>query len=80
MGSPKMYTYRLATEAWHRLLQLNGSHVIKPPSGASLIEIPAVINRLDIHCPLQSQCASLLASLMYSIAQTPLQPAVLHPL
>jgi hypothetical protein len=31
MDSQQMYTYKLAIEAWGRLLQLNGSHVDPPP-------------------------------------------------
>jgi hypothetical protein len=68
MDGQQMYMYRLAAEAWHRLLQLNGSPVDPPPSGTSTVEISTIIDRPNTHCPLQSDCASLLASLMYSIA------------
>jgi hypothetical protein len=79
MDGQQMYTYRLAAEAWHRLLQLNGSPVDPPPSGISTVEIPTIIDRPNTHCPLQSDCASLLASLMYSVAQTPTQPTIPPP-
>ncbi len=64
MDSQQMYTYKLAAEAWHRLLQLNASLVDPPPSSTSTVEIPTTINRPNTHCPLQSDYASLLASLM----------------
>jgi hypothetical protein len=54
MDNQQMYTYKLAVETWHRLLQLNGSHVDPPLSGTSTIEIPTVANRPNNHCPLQS--------------------------
>jgi len=79
MDSQQIYTYKLAAEAWHRLLQLNGSLVDPPPSGTSTIEIPTIIDRPSTHCLLQSDYASLLASLMYSIAQTPTQPTIPPP-
>jgi hypothetical protein len=79
MDGQQMYTYRLAAEAWHRLLQLNGSLVDPPPSGTSTVEISTIIDRPNTHCPLQSDCASLLASLMYSVAQTPTQPTIPPP-
>jgi hypothetical protein len=44
MDSQQMYTYKLAVEAWHRLLQLNGSLVDPPPSGTSIVEIPTIID------------------------------------
>ncbi len=68
MDSQQMYTYKLVVETWHRLLQLNGSLVDPPPSGISTVEIPTIIDRPNTHCPLQSDCASLFASLMYSVA------------
>jgi hypothetical protein len=68
MDNQQMYTYKLAAEAWHRLLQLNGSPVDPPPSGTSTVEISTIIDQPNTHCPLQSDCASLLASLMYSVA------------
>jgi hypothetical protein len=79
MDGQQMYTYKLVAEAWHRLLQLNGSPVDPPPSGTSTVEIPTIIDRPNTHCPLQSDCASLLASLMYSVAQTPTQPTIPPP-
>jgi hypothetical protein len=33
MDIQQMYTYKLAAEAWYRLLQLNGSPINPPPSG-----------------------------------------------
>jgi hypothetical protein len=80
MDSQQMYTYRLATEAWHRLLQLDRSPVRNPPFGGSTVEIPTSVDLPDGHCPSQSQCTSLLASLVCSVTQTILQPAVLPPL
>jgi hypothetical protein len=47
-----MYTYKLATKAWHRLLQLNGTPVNAPPSSTSTIEILIVIDQPNSHCPL----------------------------
>jgi hypothetical protein len=79
MDGQQMYTYKLATEAWHRLLQLNESFVDPPPLGTSTVEIPTIIDRPNTRCPLQSDCVSLLASLMYSVAQTPTQPAIPPP-
>jgi hypothetical protein len=79
MDSQQMYTYKLVAEAWHRLLQLNGSPLDPPPSGTSTVEIPTIIDRPNTHCPLQSDCASLFASRMYSVAQTPAQPAIPPP-
>ncbi len=79
MDSQQMYTYKLAAEAWHHLLQLDGSPLDPPPSGTSTVEIPTIIDKPNTHCPLQSDCASLLASLMYSVAQTPAQPAIPPP-
>ncbi len=75
-----MYTYKLGVEAWHRLLQLDRSPVRNPPSGGSTVEIPTSVDLPDSHCPLQSQCASLLASLVCSVTQTIPQPAVPPPL
>lgn len=54
VDSQQMYTYKLATKAWHRLLQLNGSPVNPPPSGTLTIQIPIIIDQLNIktftHC------------------------------
>jgi len=74
-----MYTYKLAAETWHHLLQLNGSPVNPPPSNTSTIHIPTIIDQPNSHCPLQSKCASFLASLLYSITQTTSQLAILPP-
>jgi hypothetical protein len=41
MDSQQMYTYRLAAEAWHRLLQPDQSPIRNPLTGSSTIEIPA---------------------------------------
>jgi len=79
MGDQEMDTYKLAIEAWHCLLQLHGNPVTKPPSGASIVEVPTTIVQPNEHCPLQSQCASILVSLMYSVTHTPPQPALLPP-
>ncbi len=79
MDSQQMYSYKLAAEAWHRLLQLDGSPLDPPPSGTSTVEIPMIIDRPNTQCPLQSDCASLLASLMYSVPQIPAQPAIPPP-
>ncbi len=38
-----------------------------------------IIDRPNTQCPLQSDCASLLASLMYSVPQIPAQPAIPPP-
>jgi hypothetical protein len=54
MDSQQMYTYKLATKAWHRLLQLNGSSFDPPPSSASIVQVPIVADRPVSHCPLQS--------------------------
>jgi hypothetical protein len=62
MDNQQMYTYKLAVETWHCLLQLNGNHVDPPPSRTSTIEIPTIIDQPNSHCPLQPQCTSLLAS------------------
>jgi hypothetical protein len=75
-----MYTYKLAAEAWHRLLQLNGSPVDPPPSRTSTVEIPTITDQPNSHFPLQFDYASLLASLMYSATQVTTQPAILPPL
>jgi superfamily II DNA or RNA helicase len=79
MDSQQMYTYKLAAEAWHRLLQLNGSPVDPPPSRTSTVEIPTIIDQPNSHCPLQFDCASLLASLMYSTTQVTTPPAISPP-
>jgi hypothetical protein len=79
MDSQQMYTYKLAAEAWHRSLQLNGSPVDPPPSRTSTVEIPTITDQPNSHCPLQSDCASLLASLMYSTTQVTTQLAVPPP-
>ncbi len=70
MDSQQMYTYKLAAEAWHRLLQLNGSPVDPPLSAPLTTEAPTLVRQLDSLCPLPPECASLFASLMYSVAQT----------
>jgi len=67
MDSQQMYTYKLAAEAWHCLLQLNGSSVDPPLLGALTVQVPTVADRPINHCPLQSQCASLFTLLMYSV-------------
>jgi len=74
-----MYTYKLVTETWHRLLQLNGSPDNPPPLRISTIEIPIIIDQPNSHYPLQSDCASLFASLMYSTTQVTTQPAISPP-
>jgi hypothetical protein len=74
-----MYTYKLVAEAWHRLLQLNGSPVDPPPSRTSTVEIPTIIDQPNNHCPLQFDYASLLASLMCSATQVTTQPAISPP-
>ncbi|CAK9856543.1 unnamed protein product [Sphagnum jensenii] len=81
MDSQQMYTYKLAAEAWHRLLQLDGNPLDPPPSGASTVEIPTIIDKPNTHCPLPSDYASLLASLVSSVvvARTPAQPTVPPP-
>jgi hypothetical protein len=79
MDSQQMYTYKLATEAWHRLLQLDGNLVDPPSSGPPTTEIPTVVHQPDSRCPLPHECASLLALLMYSVTQTATQSAVLPP-
>jgi hypothetical protein len=79
MDSQQMYTYKLAAEAWHHLLQLNWNPVHPPPSSTSTVEIPTSIDRPNSHCPLQSQCESFLASLMYSVTQTTPQLAAPPP-
>jgi hypothetical protein len=79
MDNQQMYTYKSVVEAWHCLLQLDGSPIDPPPSCTLTVEIPTIINRPNTHCPLQSDCASLLASVMYSVAQTPIQPAISPP-
>ncbi len=79
MDSQQMYTYKLAAEAWHCLLRLDRSPVHPPPSSTSIVEISTGIDRPHSHCPLQSQCASLFASLMYSIPQTTPQLAIPSP-
>jgi hypothetical protein len=79
MDSQQMYTYKLVAETWHHLLQLNGSPVNPPPSRTSTVEIPTIIDKPNSHCPLQSDCASLLASLMYSATQVTTQPAIPPP-
>jgi hypothetical protein len=65
-----MYTYRLAAEVWHHLLQIVRSPVRNPPSGSSTVKVPGVVDRLDGDCVSQPQCASLLASLVCSVTQT----------
>jgi hypothetical protein len=75
-----MYTYKLAIKAWRPLLQLNASLVDPPPSSTSTIEIPIISNQPNNHCPLQFQCVSFFASLMYSVTQTTTQLVILPPL
>jgi hypothetical protein len=70
LDNQQMYMYRLAAEAWHRLLQLDRSPVRSPPIGSSTVEISPGVDRTDGHCPSQSQCASLLASFVCSVPQT----------
>jgi hypothetical protein len=79
MDSQQMYTYKLIAEAWHCLLQLNGSPVDPPPLAPPTTEASTLVRRPDSLCPLLPKCASLLTSLMYSIAQTDLQSAVPPP-
>jgi len=79
MDSQQMYMYRLAVEVWHRLLQLDQSPVRNPPTGSSIDEIPAGVDRPDGHCSSQPQCASLLASLVCSVTQTVPQLTLLPP-
>ncbi len=67
LDSQEMYTYRLVAEAWHRLLQLDGSPVRNPPSGSSTVEVLGGVDRPDGHCASQPQCSSLLASLVCSV-------------
>jgi hypothetical protein len=62
-----MYTYKLAAEAWHRLLQLDGGLIDPPPSGASTIQVPTIIHQPNSHFPLHYECAFLLTSLMYLV-------------
>jgi hypothetical protein len=54
MDSQQMYTYKLAAETWHHLLQLNGSHVDPPLSSTLTMEIPTGMDRPNSHCPFQS--------------------------
>jgi hypothetical protein len=71
MDDQQMYTYKLAVEAWHRLLRLDGSPVDPPPSAPPTPETTATFVPQPNSLPaLLSKCASLLASLMYSVAQT----------
>jgi hypothetical protein len=54
MDSQQMYTYRLAAEAWHRLLQLDRSPVRNPPTGGSTDEVPVGVDQPDGgHCSSQ---------------------------
>jgi hypothetical protein len=70
MDNQQMYTYRLPAKAWHRLLRLGQSLVRNPPSGSSTVEIPTGVDQINDHCPSQSKCASLLASLVCFVTQT----------
>ncbi len=76
LDSQQMYTYRLAAEAWHRLLQLERSSVRNLPTDISSVQISMGVDRPNSHCPSQSQCMSLLASLVCSVTQTIPQPAL----
>jgi hypothetical protein len=76
LDSQQMYMYRLAAKAWHCLLQFDRSLVRNPLTGSSTVAIPTGIDRADGHCPSQSQCASLFASLLCSVTQTIPQPAL----
>ncbi len=42
MDSQQMYTYRLAAETWHRLLQLDRSPIRNPCLGSSTVEVLSV--------------------------------------
>jgi hypothetical protein len=79
LDSQQMYTYGLAAEVWHRLLQLDRSLVRNPLIGSSIVEISMGVDRLDGHCLSQSQCVFLLASLVCSITQTIPQLALPPP-
>jgi hypothetical protein len=81
MDGQQMYTYKLAVEAWHRLLRLDGSPVDPPPSAPPTISetTPTLIPQPDSLPALPPECASLLAFLMYFVAQTALQSAVPPP-
>jgi hypothetical protein len=79
MDIQQMYTYKLATMAWHYLWQFNGSPVKPPPLGISTIEIPTFIDQPNNHCPFQFKCACLFTLLMYPITQTTTQLAILPP-
>ncbi len=60
MDSQQMYTYKLATKAWHHLLQLDGNPLDPPPSGAStlrfrrLLTDPTPIARCNLIARLSS--------------------------
>ncbi|CAK9868447.1 unnamed protein product [Sphagnum jensenii] len=80
MNDQQMYTYKLAAKAWHRLLRLNGSPIDPPLSTPPTPETtPTLVPQPDSLSALPPKCASLLASLMYSIAQTAPQSAVPPP-
>jgi hypothetical protein len=79
MNSQQMYTYRLAAEAWHPLLQLDRSSVRNLPTSGSTDEVLMGVDRPDGHCSSQPQCAFLLASLVCSVTQTILQPTLPPP-
>jgi hypothetical protein len=79
MDSQQMYTYKLVVETWHCLLQFNGSPFDPPPSNTSTIEIPTIIHQPNNHCPLQFECAFLLASLMYLVSQIATQSIISPP-
>jgi len=55
LETQQMYTYRLAAEAWHRLLQIHGSPVRNPPFGNSTVKVPRVVDRPDGDCASQPQ-------------------------
>jgi superfamily II DNA helicase RecQ len=79
MDNQQMYTYKLAAEAWHSLLQLDGSPVDPPPSAPPTAETLTLVRPPDSLCPVPPECAFLLASLMYSVAQTAPQSVVPPP-
>ncbi|CAM6005359.1 unnamed protein product [Sphagnum balticum] len=81
MDGQQMYTYKLAAEAWHRLLRLDESPVDPPPSAPPTTPetTPTLVPQPDSLPALSPECASLLASLMYSVAQTAPQLAVPPP-
>jgi hypothetical protein len=80
MDNQQMYIYKLAVEVWHCLLRLDGSPVDPPPSALLTPEMtPTFVRKPDNLCPLPPECASLLASLMYSVAHITPQSVVPPP-